>query len=207
MPKKPLNKKTINKIISLHKNENLSCIKIGERLGISQNTANKYLRRSGYDVARISPLVIPIDDVNKMRRLKQQGYTLKEISEKLRYAVPTISFYTSEKEPRVQNWNRKKIIKLLSNNDFSCAKAAKKINRKKSNVSFLVRKYGLSQFVKNGRENLKNQRDIESLRKVIDLHNKGFNVLEIAKISHKSTPFILITLRHHQNSNQTYCKS
>lgn len=198
MPRKPLNKKIINKIISLHKNENLSCIKIGERLGISQNTASKYLRQSGYDIARTSPLVIPADDVAKMWRLKNQGYTIKEISKETGHSATHISFYTTEKKPRSQNWDKNSILKLLVESDFDCAKAAKKINRNKSNIYFLVRKFGLSQFTKKQREKIKKQKAVRDVMLIVDLYREGLNVFNITKVLRRQNDFVKKTLKKYQ---------
>ena len=137
--------------------------------------------------------VSPVE-IEKMRRLKRQGFTLREISEEMGYAVPTVSFYTTEYQ-RGRIWNRDNILALLVESDFDYAKVAKKINRKKSNVSFLTKRFGLKEIVELGKERIKKQKDANDSEKVKELHKAGLNTNKIAGILHRSTLFVMDILK------------
>lgn len=129
-----------------------------------------------------------------MRRLKRQGYTLKEISEKLGYAMSTISFYTSEYQSGYI-YSRDKILLLLVQNDFSIAKVAKILNRNKSNVSMLVKKFELKEIVASGKKMVQKKKDYEDSKKAKELHKKGLDVNKIARELHRSSLFIRNVLK------------
>ena len=194
MARKPINKEVIDQIVSLRENENLGCRKIAEKLNLSPQTVTKYLKESGCEISRSIPLTVSPVIVEKMRRLKRRGYTLREISEELGYAIPTISFYTSE-YARGRIWNRDNILLLLVESDFDYAKAAKKINRKKSNVSFLAKKFGLREVVNLGKKRIQKQKDINDSKRVKELHRNGLDVNKIAKEIHRSSLFIREVLK------------
>jgi IS30 family transposase len=202
MSRKPLNEEIINQIISLRRDENLSSKKIRERLNISPQSVTKYLKESGCEISRSIPLSISPVEIEKMRRLKRQGVTLREISEELGYAVSTVSFYTTEYQ-RGRIWNRDNVLALLVECDFDYAKVAKKINRKKSNVSFLTKKFGLKEIVELGRERIKKQKDVIDSEKIKELHKAGFNSNKIAVILHRSTLFVLDILNGERLKRKT----
>jgi predicted transcriptional regulator len=194
MARKPISKEVIDQIVSLRENENLGCRKIAEKLNLSPQTVSKYLKESGCEISHKIPLAVSPVIVEKMRRLKRQGYTLREISEELGYAIPTISFYTSE-YVRGRIWNRDNVLALLVDSDFDYAKAAKKINRKKTNVSFLAKKFGLRELVNLVKERIKKQKDINDSKRIKELHQDGLDVNKIAKEIHRSSSFIREVLK------------
>lgn len=194
MARKPISKEVIDQIVSLRENENLGCRKIAEKLNLSPQTVSKYLKESGCEISHKIPLAVSPVIVEKMRRLKRQGYTLREISEELGYAIPTISFYTSE-YVRGRIWNRDNVLALLVDSDFDYAKAAKKINRKKSNISFLAKKFGLRELVNLVKERIKKQKDINDSKRIKELHQDGLDVNKIAKEIHRSSSFIREVLK------------
>ena len=202
MSRKPLDKKVIDEIISLKRNDNLSSVKIAEKLNLSPQTVTKYLRESGYEVLREIPLTVSPVIVEKMRRLKRQGFTIDEISKELNHAPTTVSFYTSE-YVRGRIWNRDNVLALLVESDFDYAKAAKKINRKKSNVSFLVKKFGLKEIVRMERNMVKKQKDISDSKKIKELHKNGLNVVKIAKEIHRSSLFVYSVMNNTSNKDKT----
>ena len=203
MSRKPLDKKVIDEIISLKRKDNhLSSAKIAEKLNLSPQTVTKYLRESGYEVLREIPLTVSPVIVEKMRRLKRQGFTIDEISKELNHAPTTVSFYTSE-YVRGRIWNRDNVLALLVESDFDYAKAAKKINRKKSNVSFLVKKFGLKEIVRMERNMVKKQKDISDSKKIKELHKNGLNVVKIAKEIHRSSLFVYSVMNNTSNKDKT----
>ncbi len=202
MPRKSLSKEIINQIISLRQKDNLSSRKIAGRLNLSPQTVTKYLKESGCEISRAIPLTVSPVEIEKMRRLKRQGFTLREISEELGYAVPTVSFYTTEYQ-RGRIWNKDNILLLLVESDFDYAKAAKKINRKKSNVSFLAKKFGLKEIVEIGKERIKKQKDLSDSKKVKELHKEGLNVNKIAGVLHRSSLFIRDALKGERLKRKT----
>ena len=194
MARKPINQEVVDQIISLRQHKNLSSKKISEKLNLSPQTVTKYLKESGCEISRSIPLTVSPVIVEKMRRLKRQGFTLNEISKELNYAPTTISFYTSE-YTRGRIWNRDNILALLVESDFDYAKAAKKINRKKSNVSFLAKKFGLKEIVKIGKERIQKQKDLDDSKKAKALHKEGLNINKIAIVLHRSSLFVRNVLK------------
>ena len=93
MARKPLSQDIIDKIIALRKEKELSSKKIGDELKISPQTVTKYLKENGFDIKSIIPTAIPVIDIEKMRRMKRNGYTLSQISKELGYSITYISFY------------------------------------------------------------------------------------------------------------------
>ena len=113
MPKKALSQDIIDKIIALRKDRGLSSNKIAKELSLSPQTVTKYLKENGYEVKRIIPAAISPVDIEKMRRMRRNGYTLRQISKELGYSITYISFYTTESRfSRV--WNRDNVYRLLS---------------------------------------------------------------------------------------------
>lgn len=193
MPKKALSQDIIDKIIALRKDRGLSSNKIAKELSLSPQTVTKYLKENGYEVKRIIPAAISPVDIEKMRRMRRNGYTLRQISKEFGYSITYISFYTTESSfPRV--WNRDNIYRLLTESDFNYTIAAKKINQSKSNVAFLAKKFGFSEVAKQARDMAKKKKEKEDIKKAKDLHKAGLNMVKIAKEIHRSTDFVIKAL-------------
>jgi orotate phosphoribosyltransferase-like protein len=193
MPKKALSQDIIDKIIALRKDRGLSSNKIAKELSLSPQTVTKYLKENGYDAKRVVPAAISPIDIEKMRRMRRQGYKLREISKEFGYSMTYVSFYTTESSfPR--KWNRDNIYMLLTECDFNYTVAAKRIRQTKSNVSFLAKKFGFSEVAKLAREIKKKKKEKDDIRKAKDLHKSGLNMVEIAKEIHRSTNFVMKAL-------------
>ena len=161
-----ISQETIDKIIELYNSKHLSSAKIALILDLSPQTVTKYLRKAGIEVIRTIKLKLSDIEITKMRRLKDEGYTLAEISKEMNIAVPTISFYTSNYS-KGRIWNKDNILKLLLESNFDYSTAAKKVNRKKSNIAFLVKRYGLTDLAREEREKLKQDKIKSDIEKTI----------------------------------------
>ncbi len=199
MARKPLSQDIIDKIIALRKEKELSSKKIGDELKISPQTVTKYLKENGFDIKSIIPTAIPVIDIEKMRRMKRNGYTLSQISKELGYSITYISFYTTESSfPR--RWNRDNVYKLLVESDFNYSVAAEKINQNKSNVAFLSRKFGFSEVANQAKKIIKANKEKADIKQIVELHNQGLNVNKIAKMVHRTSSFVINALNSQKKS-------
>ena len=64
----------LDQILHLHRNANLSSVKISEKIGLSPQTVTKYLRKNNILVSRNTRLKLSDEEIAQMRRMKINGY-------------------------------------------------------------------------------------------------------------------------------------
>ena len=88
-----ISRNILDQILHLH-NENLSSIKISEKIGLSPQTVTKYLRENNISVSRNTRLKLSDKEIALMRRMKINGYKLADIADKFKVSRTTVSLHT-----------------------------------------------------------------------------------------------------------------
>ena len=102
----------------------------------------------------------------------------------------TVSLYTSDTDSNYVNrkkrkWDRKLLLKLLSENDYSYALVAGKYGYKRSYIKLLAFKFQLNELANEKRGEIRKERLRKSINKIKELHKQGFSPNEIYGIIHK----------------------
>ncbi len=182
----PLPKTITDRIIKLRK-DGLSIEKISLELGISVWSVRKYLRQEGFTLpmeGRRIPL--PEKTINKIKKLREEGYSGGEIAGKLKISTSVIYKYSNDKAPSGK-YSPEKIKALLVKHKFNAAAVGREMGTSRARISQIIRAAGLWEWFTEEREKFKN----ELPKIVLEMHEKGISINEISERTGKPIPAVV----------------
>lgn len=179
--KEPLPKKIINEIISLA-GRGLKPQAIAEKLGITTVSVRKYLKENGIKISKDNVReALPESKIEKIKKLHDEGYSAREIAEKMDIATGTVYKYTKPiQSGRV--YNVSKLQSIIEKAGFNLSKAGESLGISRANMSLLVKRYNIEDFVKEGKRRLRKN----SLNEIISLLKHGMTIEQVADKTGKS---------------------
>ena len=179
--KEPLSKKIISEIINLA-GRGLKPQAIAEKLGITTVSVRKYLKENGIKISMTNfREALSESKVEKIKKLHNEGYSAREIAEKLDITTGTVYKYTKLIQTgRVHNAS--KLQSLIEKAGFNLSKAGESLGITRANMSLLVKRYGIEDFVKEGKRHLRKN----SMNEIISLLKQGKTIEQVADKTGKS---------------------
>jgi DNA-binding CsgD family transcriptional regulator len=179
--KEPLSKKIISEIINLA-GRGLKPQAIAEKLGITTVSVRKYLKENGIKISMTNfREALSESKVEKIKKLHNEGYSAREIAEKLDITTGTVYKYTKLIQTgRV--YNASKLQSLIEKAGFNLSKAGESLGITRANMSLLVKRYGIEDFVKEGKRHLRKN----SMNEIISLLKQGKTIEQVADKTGKS---------------------
>ncbi len=189
----PYDKKTVDNIIKLRQ-EGLSIGKITEKTGVSVWTVRKYLRLNGY-VLPVEGKRIPLPQktINKMKKLKAEGYSGTEIAGKLKASPSVVYKYTAE--PVSGKYSPEKMKALLTKHKFNAASVGRELGIERARVSQIIRSCGIWEWFNEERGKFKN----DMPKRVLALREEGKSIDEISEITGKPIPAVVDMLQMYKS--------
>lgn len=189
----PYDKKTVDKIIKLRQ-EGLSIDNITEKTGVSVWTVRKYLRLNGYVLpVEGKRVALPQKTINKMKKLKKEGYSGTEIAGKLKVSPSVIYKYTSEQTR--SKYSAEKMKVLLIKHKFNAASVGRELGIERARVSQIIRSCGIWEWFTDEREKFKN----ELPEQVLALRKEGKSIDEISELTGKPIPAVVDMLQMYKS--------
>ena len=190
----PYDKKTIDKIIKLRQ-EGLSIDKITEKTGVSVWTVRKYLRLNGYVLpVEGKRMPLPQKTIEKMKKLKTEGYSGAEIAQKLKVSPSAVYKYTAE--PVSIKYSAEKMKTLLTRHKFNAASVGRELGLKRERISQIIRSVGIWEWFNEEREKFKN----DMPKRVLALREEGKSIDEISEITGKPIPAVVEMIQRYKSA-------
>ena len=179
--KEPLSKKIINEIKSLA-GRGLKPQSIAVKLGITTVSVRKYLKENGIEISTANIReALSESKVAKINKLHKEGYSALEIADKIGVTTGTVYKYTKPIQiGRVHN--KPRLQSIIEKSGFNLSKAGESLGLTRANMSLLVTRYELQDFVREGKRHLRNT----AISEVLSLLKQGRTIEQVAEKTGKS---------------------